>query len=142
MSRSKSSSLNVKVKRVTLIGALANAVKDREKRKTDYAKAQKEWEKEEKDFRASLVALIGTKKLTLKDTNYRERGYRTEGAEVEFTFSMNGVTFPQQPEIMSGYTAWQVDQEIAEIKNAIAILEMSDEEYVSASTYKGVAQYL
>jgi len=142
MSRSKSSSLNVKVKRVTLIEALRNAIKERETRKTDYAKAQKEWEKTEKDFRASLVALIGTKKLTLKDTNYRERGYRSEGAEVEFTFAMSGVTFPEQPEVMKGYTSWQTDQEIAEIKNAVAILEMSDEEYVSASTYKGVAQYL
>lgn len=142
MASKGTNALNVKVKRVALIEALHLAVKHRETRKTEHAKAQKDWEKTEKDFRASLIALVGTKKLTLKETNYRERGYRTEGAEVEFTFSMTGVTFPEQPEILRTWSEWQINEEINQIKNALAILGMSDEEYVSTSTYKGVAQYL
>lgn len=142
MASKGTNALNVKVKRVALIEALHLAVKNRETRRTEHTKAQKDWEKTEKDFRASLIALVGTKKLTLKETNYRERGYRTEGAEVEFTFSMTGVTFPEQPEILRTWSEWQINEEISQIKNALAILGMSDEEYVSTSTYKGVAQYL
>jgi len=142
MSRSRSSSLNVKVKRVTLIEALRKAVRERETRKTEYDKAEKEWQKTQKEFEKSLISLVGSKKLTLKETNFRERGWKSDLPEVEFTFTLTGVSLPVKPEILSSPPNWALENEIAEIRNAVAILEMSDEEYVSASTYKGVAQYL
>jgi hypothetical protein len=45
---------------------------------------------------------------------------------------------PEAPESIGHYHAHQIE----EIKNAISILKMTDDEYVGTSTYKGVAQYL
>ena len=135
------SSLSVKVKREMLIKALRQALADREKRKTEADKAQKQYEKEYKAFTDSLAKLVGTKSLTLKDTTFRERGWKSEKPEVEFTFEVN-VAIPQRDPILNGYALHCIENEITEIRNAIVILEMSDEEHVSAGTYRGVVQYL
>jgi hypothetical protein len=53
----------------------------------------------------------------------------------------NGVKLPEEPQIetleneLSRY-------EITEIENGIRILKMTDEEFVSTSTFKSIAQYL
>jgi hypothetical protein len=48
------------------------------------------------------------------------------------------VKIPTAPEAVS----YHVRNECDEIRNAIAILKMTEDEVVSTNTYKGVAQYL
>jgi hypothetical protein len=52
---------------------------------------------------------------------------------------------PKQPFQSNGYGRDYVgnyEQRIAEIQNAIRVLNMSDEEVVSTSTYQSVSRYL
>lgn len=133
-----SKSLSVKVSTAKLIKALESALAKREKEAADYKKARAEYEKEHKEFVKSLASLIGTNKVTLKDTSFREKGWKTDLPEVEFTFTLNSsVKVPKEPDRFYGN-----DRECDEIRNAISILKMTDDEYVGTNTYKGVAQYL
>jgi len=133
-----SKSLSVKVSTAKLIKALEAALAKREKEANDYKKARAEYEKEKKEFIKGLPALVGTNKVTLKDTDFREKGWKTDLPEMTLTFTLNGsVKVPQEPDRF-----YSNDRECEEIKNAIAILKMTDDEYVGTNTYKGVAQYL
>ena len=136
-----SKSLSVKVSTAKLIKALEAALNKREKEINDYKKARADYEKEHKEFVKSLTSLIGTNKVTLKDTSFREKGWKTDLPEVEFTFTINGsVKVPKEPERTAAH--YSNERECDEIRNAISLLKMTDDEYVGTSTYKGVAQYL
>lgn len=136
-----SKSLSVKVSTAKLIKALEASLAKREKEINDYKKARADYEKEHKEFVKNLTSLIGTNKVTLKNTSFREKGWQSGLPEVEFTFTINGsVKVPKEPERTSAH--YSNEREVEEIKNAIAILKMTDDEYVGTNTYKGVAQYL
>lgn len=133
-----SKSLAVKVSTVKLIKALEASLAKREKEAAEYKKARATYEKEYNEFVKSLASLVGTNKVTLKDTDFRERGWKSDSPEMTLTFTLNGsVKIPKAPDVF-----YNNDRECDEIKNAIAILKMTDDEYVGTNTYKGVAQYL
>jgi hypothetical protein len=122
-----------------LIKALETALAKREKEISEYETAHKKYVKEKEEFVKNLPKLIGTNKVTLKDTNLNERAWKSELPEVMFTFSLSAsIKIPQSPESVS----YQVRNECEEIRNAIAILKMTDDETVSTNSYKGVAQYV
>lgn len=133
--------MNVKVSTSKLIKALETALAKRQKDSDDFDKAVKEYEKEYEVFTKSLVSLIGTKKLVLSNVRLRN-DYRQSGTELaEFEFAMDkSIKVPERPQRKQA--DWNIANAIEEIKNAIAILKMTDDEFVSTSTYKGVAQYL
>ena len=133
-------SMNVKISTEKLITALEKALQEKVDEKTQYDADTAKFEKEYEAFNKSLFDLIGTKKVTLKNTVVREVWRRDGEYEVEFTFEMPKMTPPQAPERAYNFHCNNTAQN--ELKNAIAILKMTDEQYVSASTYKGVAQYL
>lgn len=133
-----SKSLSVKVSTVKLVKALEAALAKREKEISDYKKAYADYEKERKDFQKALVSMVGTNKLILKETQL-SNGWRNEPPTAVLTFTYgSGVKLPVEPE----HYGHHYQHEISEIKNAIAILKMTDDETVSTNTYKGVAQYL
>lgn len=132
------SSINVKVSTQKLIESLESALAVREAAQADYDKKYKQYEADRKKFEKDLIGLIGTKKLSLTNTNIYTN-YRQDVRTVEFSFSMSDdLKIPQQPEHSLPHSS----HEITEIRNAIAILRLSDAETVSTSTYKGVARYL
>jgi len=134
-----SKSLSVKVSTAKLIKALETALAKREKELSDHDKAQEAYDKERKEFIKNLPSLIGTKSITLADTNFNERAWKSELPEVMFTYKLSpAVKIPKAPEGVH----YSVRNECEEIRNAIAILKMTDDEYVSTNSYKGVAQYI
>ena len=133
-------SMNVKISTEKLITALEKALQEKVDEQTQYDADTAKFEKETEAFNKSLFDLIATKKVTLKSTVVREVWRRDGQYEVEFTFDMPKMTPPQAPE--RAYNFHYNNSAQNELKNAIAILKMTDEQYVSASTYKGVAQYL
>lgn len=132
--------MNVKISTEKLITALEKALQQRVDEREKYEAERAKYEKDHEAFVKSLVDLIGTKKLSLKNTTVREVWRRDGDYEVEFTFDMPKMSPPEAPEMPANY--FQRDNAQNELQNAIAILKMTDEQYVSASTYKGVAQYL
>jgi hypothetical protein len=130
--------MNVKVSTSKLITALEGALAKRQKEVADYKKAREAYEKEHLAFEKSLVKLVGTNKLTLKSSRVQDN-WREELKEVTLTFNLSAsVKLPEAPDHIGHYH----DNQIEEISNAIAILKMTDDEYVGTSTYKGVARYL
>jgi hypothetical protein len=89
------------------------------------------------EFRDSVAELFRSGKGKVVNS-HQVRGWGGSSANqweitVEFPASMKA------PESPTGIVEWQVKQDIEELENAIALLKMTDEEFVSTSTYKGVA---
>jgi len=129
--------MNVKVKRVELISALKKAIKTREAAIAQQAKNDADYDKAVKDRHESIksAVLAGKAKITDVTISYRNNGEATVT-----------VTLPAAltTEIKRAYIKHVSinEHEINEIKSAVALLELSEEDHVSASAYKNVAQYL
>jgi len=131
-------SMNVKVSTLKLIKALETALAKREKEVADYKKAREAYEKDYEAFEKSLVKLVGTNKLTLKSSHIQD-SWRDEPKELRLTYVLSSsIKVPQAPDSIGHMH----NHEIEEIKNAISILKMTDDEFVGTNTYKGVAQYI
>jgi hypothetical protein len=129
--------ISVKVATTKVIKALEtklaegkSAITTNEKKRKDYEKVEKAYSKE--------VADIVFKHISKAEVSAHEN-WRNE-LNVTITLPANTIKLPEKPSIdlereLGAY-------EIQEIENAIRILKMTDEEFVNASTFKQVAQYL
>jgi hypothetical protein len=129
--------ISVKVATAKVIKALetklsdsTKAIANNEKKRKEYAKVEKAWSKE--------VAELTIKQIAKADVNANEN-WRGE-ISVNFSLPAGTITLPEKPTM-------ELEQELGryevqEIENAIRILKMTDEEFVNASTFKQVAQYL
>jgi hypothetical protein len=127
-------SISVKVAKDKVIKALKAKIEES-------AKNEKLNEKNEAAYKVALdkyqrsIIKDFAKHLELENVNTRWNG------QLEVTYKVEkGVELPKQPDwervsVLGRY-------EVQEIENAIRILEMSDEEFVSASTMKQIASYL
>lgn len=129
--------MNVKIPTAKLIKALEGALAQRIKNIEQYKADRKKYEKDLEIFHRSLQGLIGTKKLTLRECNFRQ--WRSDSPLVTFEYVINDASIkqPESPDFPhSG------EREMSEIKNAIAILKLTNDETVSTSTYNNVARFL
>ena len=129
--------ISVKVATAKVIKALEDklasaqkATVANEKKRKDYEKTEKAWAKE--------VADIVFKNISKAEVSAHEN-YRNE-VNVNISLPAGSIKLPEKPQI-------ELEQELAryevvEIENAIRILKMTDEEFVNASTFNKVAQYL
>jgi chaperonin cofactor prefoldin len=134
--------INVKVSVSKIITALEKSLEDRKKKLSDYEKADKQFQKDHKEFMDSIGELFrsGTGKVISTSGQGHWRNNSADNTKYEITVQMPAsVKSPVSPESIS---TWQVQAEIEEIRNAISILKMTDEETVSTNTYSGVAQYI
>jgi hypothetical protein len=129
--------INVKVAKAKVVKALkdkldasAKAVVNNEKKRKEHEKTKKAWSKE--------VAEIVVKQISKAEVSASEN-WRNE-IRVDVTIPAGLVTLPKQPDLDLEQELGRY--EVQEIENAIRILEMSDEEFVSASTMKQIASYL
>jgi hypothetical protein len=150
--------INVKVSRVKIIDALQSRLAQMISDKEAYDKAEKKYEKDKADwvFKVSELALKSNKiELNADKTNVYTNGhYRTKSSKhalVEIVLDVPLNLLPPQPEEpkypfrSEGYGRNYVggfDDRKQEIENAIRILQLSDEEVVSTSTYQSVSRYL
>jgi hypothetical protein len=132
--------ISVKVKTVKLMTALTEALASRQKQLVAHDKAEADHKKSVKEWEAKILDLIksGKAKVTSVSNNRNWRS-ETDEAQVMVTLPAN-LAYPKEDNNLP--PVWQVKQEIEELENAIAILTMSDEEFVSTSTYKGVARLI
>ena len=130
--------MNVKIPTAKLIKALEASLAQRIKNVAHYKTDRLKFDKDLEAFNRSLVSLIGTKKLALRDTTVRN-AWRSEDQMVTFDFAIVDAKLkqPEAPDFPH-----RAENEISEIKNAIAILKLTDDENVSTSTYNNVARYL
>jgi len=140
MSRSKA--INVKIATSKVIKALENKLtqikKQYEEQDALEAKHQKAIEKWKKELIEYAIANI--KKAENLRTNYRSWN---KTLNIDFDLTVSESSVPQEPNrnFEQLYTH-AYNEMVEEIENAIRILKMTDEEYVSTSTYNSIAKYL
>jgi hypothetical protein len=133
-------SINVKVSTKKVIDALQKALDQRKSELVSHKKADADYTKAKKDWEAKVIDHIksGKSKVSSISANRNWR-LETEEAVVSITLPAS-LAFPTNESTLR--PEWQLKAEIDELENAIAVLKMTDEEFVSTSTYKGVAQYI
>lgn len=132
-----SKTVNVRVAKSKLLAALNEALDRTVKEKADGIKAEKDYKKSVEDFKKRLPALVKSGKLKINDYSYSEwRGEQT----ISVTFDAKSVEFPKKAD--NDYHEYSNNQAQEELRNAIRVLELSDEEYVRTSSYGAVAKYL
>ena len=133
-----SKSVNVRVPKAKLLKALKDALAVKVKEKADYDKTEKAREQQLEDIKKSIVTLVKSGKLTVKEVTF-PYSYRSEPTKtVEVTFN-HKFTLPERDTDFHEHTNKHSQEELS---NAIRVLELSDEEYVRTSSYGAVARYL
>ena len=129
--------VSVKVATTKVIKALEDKLEASTKAITNNEKKRKEYEKTEKAW-AKEVAELVFKQISKAEVNAHEN-WRNE-VNVSIQLPAGSIKLPEKPSI-------ELEQELGryevqEIENAIRILKMTDEEFVNASTFNKLAQYL
>ena len=135
-----SKTINVRVTRAKLLGALKRALAEKQKEAKEHASAVKAKEVAMADIKKQIASLIKAGKMTPKEVSfpYSYRYNQDETKEVTVTFSHKIAI----PKLDTNYSEHTNGSAIEELENAIRILELSDEDFVKTSSYGSVAKYL
>jgi hypothetical protein len=140
------SKMTVKVKTSTLIKALEKALDERHTRMANQEKEQSKYEKAHKEYLDKLFKIVKSGKADVTDLSpdnwYARNNPKSKDIRFSAVIVMPKSLAPAMPEQVVEYAEWQHKRETEEISQAIRLLNMTDQEYVPASTYKSVSQYL
>lgn len=140
-----SNKMAVKVQTTKVIKALEEAIKIRDKKFADSEKAQVEFDKAMVKYQDDLKKLVKSPKAKVTEANTYHRWHSSKNLseqEISVTITIPTSLLPKEPENNSKYHERTYENEVGEINNALRLLRMTDQEYVSASTMKSVSQYL
>lgn len=141
-----SKSLSVKVKTSTLIKALEEALDSREKRWANQEKEKARYDKEVQVYSTSILKLVKAGKGTIHDISENKWATRNDKHSTTISFSaeikLPKSVLPVEPKEIEEMNEHTYKRETEAIKQGIRLLKMTDQEYVNASTYKSVAEYL
>lgn len=136
----QSKSINVKVSTAKVIKALETALVSRKKQTAEWEKAQENHKKQIADWEKSIIEHIKTGKAKVNEVSSSHNwGRQKEIARIEIDLPAS-LKYPESPDKPA--ELWSLNNDIEELENAIALLKMTDEEFVSTSTYKGVARLI
>jgi len=142
MARGNGRTISVKLPTAKVITALQQALtkleldyKSQDEAEAQYQKALENWRKEIIKFAVDNIS-----KAENIRTNYRQW---TNNLNVDFDLTIKENVFPKEPErefeTMHASTYNEMKEEMS---NAIRILQLTDEQTVSTSTYNSIARYL
>lgn len=142
MSRGKSISVKIATKKV--IEALETALTAKKSFKETFKAKKAEYDKALLKWEADVVKLVKPNSKHSAVSVRPKHHYNIEkgGYEVVMTFDVPFADVPQAPEAPENINDWQLKDQIEEIENAIRILKMTEDEYVSTSTYNSIARFL
>ena len=134
--------INVKVATPKIIKALETSLAkmkkdfaEQDKKQNAYQKAKEAWEKK------GVKILIENAKLANETSlsTWRDQANLTLRFDLDDVADVIGKCPVQEPNRIA---EWQYKEAVEEIENAIRLLKLTDEEFVSTSTYKSVAKYI
>lgn len=138
-----SRAISVKVATPKVIAALQSKLAEVKENYANQGKLQAEYDAAYKQYREDLTAYAI--KYIDQATNFRTnvRGYNGQCVNIDYDVPVNLEGMPTEPE-RNHTIMYENDykETVKEIENAIRILQMTDEETVSTSTFKTIAQYL
>lgn len=133
------SAINVKVSTKKVIALLEKRLTELKKGAAKYEKELKEYEAADKAYDEAVAAFVPTGKHTsviIRSNHWSDRNEAV--VDVEVTYKVKKSLLPkrpERPEMMDGINS------IADIEQAIRILNMTDDEVVNASTFKAVSKF-
>ena len=145
--------INLKVAKVKLLTALKDKLKEVHSNQALYEAAFETHKNKVKDYEEAIKK-IALKNLDLVTGVTKSRWQSDEAVtEFEITVKIDNSKLPTEPEepmppykggrgYGRNYVSNEYDDIVADITNAIRMLELSDEDTVNASTYANVAKYL
>ena len=136
-----SKGINIKVSRVKIIELLKQRLDEMQKINADQKKLDDKFDKELREFNELVVK---TALPYIHQANRVSIYNRSDAINLDIYLPANLFTLPEAPEkeyVESSYTYYG-KQTLDEVKQAIRLLELSDEEVVNTSTYKSIMQYL
>ena len=139
-----SKSISVKVKVSTLISSLEKALVEREQRFANQEKEMATYEKAKEAYNLAILKLVKSKGVITDASRQRWYHNNSKSKTVEFSVTMElpKTALPKEPEQPEAYPDHRFEREAGEIKQAIRVLKMTEQEYVNASTLKSVSEYL
>ena len=142
MARGNGRTINVKLPTQKVITALQQALAKLELDYTTQDEAEAKYQKAAEKWRKEVIkfAIDNISKAENIRTTYRQW---THNLNVDFDLTVKDNEFPTEPErdfeTMNVHAYREMKEEIS---NAIRILQLTDEETVSTSTYNSIARYL
>jgi len=139
-------SLQVKVKTSVLVKALEEAKAVREKRYATQEQEQAKYEKAVEAYNLAVVKLIKAGKGTVEEASRNEWHERHNKTKGKMAFSVTLLlpvgSLPDEPKQPEAYPKWHFERDLEEIGNAIRVLNLTDQEFVNASTMASVSKFL
>jgi hypothetical protein len=142
MAKGNNRTINVKLPTARVITALQQALAKLELDYTSQDQAEAEYQKATEKWRKEVIkfATDNISKAENMRTNYRQW---SSNLNVDFDLTVKENEFPVEPqrefETMHINTYKDMKEEIS---NTIRILQLTDEEVISTSTYNSIARYL
>jgi len=142
MAKGNNRTINVKLPTAKVITALQQALAKLELDYTSQDQAEKEYQKATEKWRKDVIkfATDNISKAENMRTNYRQW---SGNLNVDFDLTVKENEFPVEPqrEFETMHIGDYKDMK-EEISNTIRILQLTDEEVISTSTYNSIARYL
>jgi hypothetical protein len=142
MARGNGRTINVKIPTIKVITALEQSLNKLELDYTSQDEAEVKFQKAMEEWRKEVIKFAIDNISTAENirTCYRQW---TKNLNVDFDLVVKDKVLPEEPsrdfETMGAHTYREMKEEIS---NAIRILQLTDEEVVSTSTYNSIAKYL
>ena len=138
--------ISIKVKVSSLITALEKSLAERKKRYETQEQEEAKFEKATEAYNLSVLKLIKAGKGSIEEASrntWHDRNNKNKG-KVAFSVivMLPAGALPNEPERPESYSEREYKRDSEAISQAIRVLKMSEQTEVSASTYKGVAEYL
>lgn len=134
--------ITVKLPKDKVIKSLQERLKEYDNIKENYPKLKEAQAKKEEAYKKAVYA--AARKALSKATNYTisTRNYGSNGTQV--TFSYDPDLLPKEPvsESIEDPSGYHFRERYEELQQAIRLLTMSEDEYVSTSTYKSITRFL
>ncbi len=141
------STVKVRVRTKVLQEHLEKALAQRVERFRDNEKNQLEYEKEQEKYTLAILKLVKAGKGTFVEAEKRGHYYWHKPAKkgvthFQVTVEMSSSSLPVEPEEPEAYRDHEFKRDKEVLTQAIRVLKLTEDEFVSASTYNSVAQYL
>ena len=139
MSRGKA--INVKIATSKVIKALENKLAQIKKEYVEQDIHEAKYQKEVEKWKKQILQFANSNIKSAINVRVCMRGNGL--INIDFDMSIDNKNIPQEPQRdYPRMQEWTFTQQKEELENAIRILKMTDEEYVSTSTYNSIAKYL
>jgi hypothetical protein len=137
------STINVKVPVKVLVKHLKERLAQIKKDKANEAKMRAEYAKAVKDWEAGLKFLV-PKAQKPEDVEIRHHAYGVpdDKVKIDVTYIIPKSKVIERPDAPNFMADYEYNSATESMEGAIRLLEMTEDEFVSTSSYKSIAKYL